>query len=289
MPKVTMPFPNKLASKAASKRPLEAHRIRLTKRDIDILTTLTESKVMTTYQLSGLYFPSLQRARKRLRLLHLAGLIARMTLPVVVQGIPNLYSLSNKGAKMLNLTSSGRPAHNRLSRSTLALSSVDHEIAISEFRTRIANVCKEGGRFRLSHWRQRSVQKLTAKVVDVAAGQLNAVTIVPDASFQLNIEDHTLEVYVEVDRGTMALGRLINKVKCYSAFCRQQGGLQPEIPALRVAFIFGSRRRKESFVKSVEKEIGAAQLRSTFAFLDEGELTRGMRQALNNLARQNSN
>jgi hypothetical protein len=120
-------------------------KFKFVKRDVDILVDLYKHKFLTISQISRLYFPSLQTAYRRTRLLKLAGYISPFTVPNIEESI---FALTAKG--MQAVAGALGVERDELKASEPKTKPHDyyfmqHFIAINDFRIALRQACDTSG------------------------------------------------------------------------------------------------------------------------------------------------
>lgn len=184
------------------KRPVVA----LTERDIELLTLIALVRYLSLTQAAREFFPSLDRARRRVRLLFDAGYLG---VTLTASTSPNLLSLTRTG---LCAVIERVPAHLgeqlRLA-GPIRLAGVKHRLAITDTRLFAAQVGAVRGR-PLTRWSQAGGDLARERGLD-------ALHLDPDGLAEFaGIEF----VAAEIDCSTEALGVLKSKLRRYAEAAR---------------------------------------------------------------------
>jgi len=181
----------------------------LTDRDRDILGQVAKYRVLSTDQLQALCFPSVHRARKRLRALWLHGYLKRHERPVRM-GLGSsqaLYSSTPKGQALVPQDSGQEP----FLASKLPLS--EHSQAITQFRVIFETALKRFPGLKVALWRQDRGLGMTAEIDTNKGGK--KVVVLPDALFAFRVDGRDYCYCLEIDRGSTDLGRIQTKLLAY--------------------------------------------------------------------------
>lgn len=183
---------------------LAAH---VTDRDRAICDALYEHRVLTATQVAQLHFGSLERARKRLALLHQLEVLERFR-PHRDQGShPFHYVLDRLGAQLVAAVRGVDVADLDWSRAKslrLATSSqLRHLVEASGFFTRLAEALRRGPGSLLQWSGQRRCARRWGDLVR------------PDGHGRLALPTGTLDVWLEWDRATETHARLRDKLDRY--------------------------------------------------------------------------
>ena len=225
----------------------------LTERDQALLRIVVDYGVLSTEQAYRLSFPSMSRARKRLRLLWQHGLIKRNVRPVRMgEGSSALlYTLTRKGqvAYSGNGDGLGKPVSgNRKSLS-------EHVLRINDFRTAMTLAIRRTEGLCIRTWGQGREFRFVA----TTNGQNGpkTVLIVPDAFFTINGAGQDFSYFLEIDRGTTDHGRLRTKFGAYAALWQSKAAsLQLGIRSFRVLYVTTTEKR-------IQRMLGALQSLNT--------------------------
>jgi protein involved in plasmid replication-relaxation len=200
--------PASAASPKADDALVAALAAHVTDRDRAICQALYEHRVLTATQLAQLHFTSLERARKRLALLHQLGVLERFR-PHREQGShPYHYLLDRLGAQLVAAQRGVDLADLDWTRAkTLRLATstqLQHLIEASGFFTRLAQALRQMPNAALLAWtgQRRCAQRW---------GDL----VRPDGHARLALPTGRLQIWLEWDRGTEPHARLHDKLDRY--------------------------------------------------------------------------
>jgi len=200
--------------------------MRITKRDIDILTAIASFQVLTTLQISNLLFPSLHRTRKRLTILNNYGLIRRFRQAIQI-GLGSsqfIYEISNKGFRVLASECSNNNRCSSVNTPNKPLSPLflEHTLQRNEFRIALTLACARQSDAELLSWNQgNSVRKTVNLIASESNSGWKRVSIIADGHFGIKFDNKIKTYFVEIDRGTMSHRRLLEKARAYVQLLRQ--------------------------------------------------------------------
>jgi len=205
-------------SSAKLDTPKVRKNVRLGERDLQILLAVGDYQVLTTSQIQRLHFPSLSRARKRLRQLTGCGLLRQYRRAVVVGtgSSDALYFSTPKAIRTLERTGSISKPHNFRVSGIRSEFFLDHTLARNDFRIGLELACRFQRDIELRNWKQdRSVTRSVNLVHGDRSPTMERITIVPDGQFDLIRHGELQRFYVEIDRGTTSLSRIRWKMLGY--------------------------------------------------------------------------
>jgi len=223
---------------------------RITDRDIRLLSSIAGNQFLTTSQIRTQFFPSIHRARKRLNQLWWSGYIQRIKIPSGIESLSAeaVYSISRTGLGLLRARGehdigSSIPKPPKRPGSLMFLS---HTLLRNSFRIALENSVHQDSSVELCDWKHDGSLARSVLVPDVRTQALKKVILKADAYFRLRNDEREVEFYLEVDNGTMALTRLVEKLKAYRTWqlARRsaEGGRQREDRVL--VLMFSSKRAK---------------------------------------------
>lgn len=215
-------------------------RILLQERDLDILASLAEARLLTVECLEWLHFDSwrtryrswIERADhssqtyqpssnlyRRLRGLHDRRLVRRVTRALnagesIFYRLPDAYALTSAGVDLLAAQrGEERPAAELVLQRRRAIQNVDHTMAIGRLYAALRAERTYRGRD-LIGW--QGDQLLARGKFDrlVVAGSRVPLPVLPDATCLLDGE----RIFVELDRGTRPLRSWADKLRAYAAY-----------------------------------------------------------------------
>jgi Replication-relaxation len=185
--------------------------IQLSNRDRAILRDVNDYGILSTEQVFRLRFPSIHRARKRLRLLWRHRFVTRNVRPMRrgEGSSPYLYSLAHKGRRLL---AGDEPVADSTHR-VRPIGTSEHTLRLNDFRIALSLNCRGSIGLMLKDWKQGRTVRFDPAVRN---GSLTVrVPIVPDGFFTLQYGGKDFSYFLEIDRGTADLGRIRTKILAY--------------------------------------------------------------------------
>lgn len=234
--------------------------MQLSERDINIVQAVYEYRVLKQEHIQLLFFGQRNRsgAQRRLERLYDHGFLARHLLPVTTGRSPTLYILDRKGAELLRLERGYDELTWYHSSKDLKAEFLEHTIALNDLMVAVTVGCREAG-FQLETWHTENRIKadFDRVVVTTSTGRREDVPIVPDGFFVVIANQRRYPCFVELDRGTMTLGRFKLKVSGYMAYQRT-GGYERRygLSSLRVLTVTTSERRLVNLKEATEQVKG---------------------------------
>lgn len=212
---------------------------RLTDRDREILHLVWEHRVLTTEQITAIFFPGAVRARQRLRVLHQVTALLRFQPWAPVGAEPAHWVLGPAGAHVL-AAERGISVRELGYRQDTALNismsrHLGHQIGVNDFFARLhAYARRRGDGTRLDLWWPER-----------RCASLHGDHVRPDAfgrwiETTLGAPPARVEFFLEHDTGSETLNRLAAKLHGYTARAQATGTLTP------VLFWLPSARRESN-------------------------------------------
>lgn len=203
--------------------------MRLTKRDIQIVQTVSTYRLLSSAQIEALVFPSdtprgrQSSCQRRLQLLYHHGHLDRLPMPVILgEGrFPHVYVLDQAGAALVAATQgvdlttvAWRPHHNLLESPFIF-----HTLAINDVRV-VITLLVQANHFELVEWIDEAGFRAAKDKVPFRMRGVQVVRNYPDGYFGLTLPRSTqpAHFFLEVDQGTMSLTRWKEKVQAYIEF-----------------------------------------------------------------------
>jgi hypothetical protein len=194
----------------------------LTPRDRHLLALLDEHQVLTTDQIQRLYFQARRTCQLRLRELRTLGLLERFRFARMAGGSePWHWTLGLAGARF-RAGANARPspterAHREQVLRLSATAYLPHLLATNEFFVRLRHTARTDPNVSLARW--WSERTSTARFL----------AIKPDGHGLWTSNGRTVGWFLECDRGTESLPRLIAKLDAYERLIHSGG---PRYPVL---------------------------------------------------------
>lgn len=209
-----------LASKATRSsrftRASKAPSMKLTERDIEVVSTVSQYRLLSQSQIQRLHFPSKNTAQVRLSLLWQHHYLKRINTPGDVTS-EMLYTLDTQGVRLLKQRSSqGLPTvpirtYRGATLNPLALA---HTLALADIRICAWLSAKQHG-YQLRQWLD---DQDTRKKPDKIQLEQRLVPIVPDAYLQLAANNQVFHYFLEYDSGTENLTTIERKLRAYQVY-----------------------------------------------------------------------
>lgn len=226
--------------------------MRLMPRDLEILKTIAEYRLIRQDQLQALFFGSRSTAQYRLSHLYQHGFVARHFLPVYSGWSPTLYTLDRRGAAALKA---------EFPNESVAVWKPDqrheflaHTLAINDVRIAITLACRQA-HYTLIRWDTERDLKIGYDRVKIQdkRGKTLTVSLIPDGYFILETPQGRASCFLEMDRGTMSVERFQTKIRAYQAYVssgRYQARYQSK--SLRVLTVTTSTVRSQHLCAAAE-------------------------------------
>jgi len=203
-------------------------RIEIRDRDVALLRTLFECRVMTRSHAATLHFDGkTEAAKKRVQSLKAAGYVKdRPRLPHE----PAVLMLTRKGFELLQSRGSldefslGKSWKQTLRRLSVSPLTIGHELEVMDFRAAIVAAIRRNSRLAIAEFFTWPAM-LAYETRDEDG---HVVEIRPDGFFRLIHQDdndlqHEYSFFIEVDRSTESQSILIERIRCYRQYYRHGG------------------------------------------------------------------
>ena len=192
-------------------------RMRLMPRDVEVLKAVAEYRILRQDHIQSLFFGSKSTAQYRLSHLYQHGFLARHFLPVFEGWSPTLYTLDKRGLALLK-TEHGME-HAPIWNSENGHEFLSHTLAITDVRIAITLACRAAG-YTLMQWKGEADLKADYDRVSVtdAQGKPQSISLIPDSFFTIETPRGKTSCFLEMDMGTMTLGRFQTKIRAYLAY-----------------------------------------------------------------------
>ncbi len=231
-------------------------------RDIELLTSLFESRLMTARHITDLYFQGKsEAAKKRLQKLKSTGMISEKRRRCYE---PSILFLSVKGYRFLkengNFSDYPKDALTGFKRrTTISEITLKHELSVLDTKVAFHNAVKKSKNLNLA---ECSTWPLLHQFQVREKNSASKILIKPDGFIRIhetNPEGHVSEYtfFLEVDRGSEKLETLVQKAVCYNRFYREGGMAERHGKAkeaykdfpFRVLFVVKSQQRQINLAK----------------------------------------
>jgi len=228
-------------------------KFRIGSADFKILELLSDYRFLDTRQILSLCPDQAERTIKR-KLLNLfqAGYIERpiQQFSYFKPSEYLVYSLGKKGAALVS-QNNGLAVKAKPSRE-IGVSFLNHSLMVSGFRLVLKLALEKNSRFKLRVWKEPGL-------IDAIHYEGERYPIAPDAFFTIESEEYLMHFFLEADRSTMTLERMLNKFKGYWNW-RLEGGQKRklDIANFRVLTVCISEERAEN-LRQIAKKADANQ------------------------------
>lgn len=179
-------------------------RLVLQERDVGVLKALSEYRVLTSSQLTDLFFTQKSFADRRLRKLYDQKILDRILQPVVTGSAEILCAIGPVGASYLGshvgLSRSQTDGRRRLARASSGY--LEHRLDLNRFRLAVTLAVRHGTGYSLARWQE-----------GFPVGHLR-----PDAFFALDTPKGRAFFFLEIDRATETTKRFQSKLRLYHQY-----------------------------------------------------------------------
>ena len=198
-------------------------RMRLTERDIDVISAVHEHRVLRTDQVQRLFFPSRNTANERLKRLYQHRFLERRWLPVEYgQGMGQaIYLLASRGADVLASRHPDVEVRWRHGSSRVGSPFLQHLLMLNDIRIAFTLAAKANG-YLIERWIGESELKAADEYVWVSGSDTRRrrVALIPDGYCLVDICGRKARFFIEADRGTLSGRRWAWRVQAYMAYIR---------------------------------------------------------------------
>lgn len=233
--------------------------MRLTERDVDILKAIAEYRILRQDHIQQLFFGSKSTTQYRLSHLYQHGFLNRHFLPVYAGWSPTLYTLDKRGVALLKticgidrvMVWDAENGHEFLS----------HTLAINDFRVAVTVACRQAG-YTLAQWIDEASLKADYDRVTITdhKGKKQSVSLIPDSYFTIETPKGRASFFLEMDMGTMTLGRFQSKIRAYLAYLESKAYQQRyQTKSLRVLTVT-TRAARSANLKATTEQIHRERL-----------------------------
>jgi Replication-relaxation len=233
------------AVRVSAERVFELAR-HLTVRDREIALALSQHQLLTTDQLTLLFFSSKRRAQDRLRFLYDERVLDRFYPPRPYGlGKPQAHWLLDEGGAILvaaSLDVERKELYWRRRDDWGSYPQLVHRLEANRFVTDLIAATLRDRSLGVSDW--WGSRGASARLSDARSSGRP----VPDAGFCLETPAGAIECYLEWDRGTETLARLREKVKLYR---RAERRAPTERERVNVLFVVPSERRVRALAEAL--------------------------------------
>ncbi len=197
--------------------------MRMTPRDLAVIEAVYQYRVLTQSQIERLLFTGLNRevARRRLFLLYHNGYLERQFLPTTggLVTSPVLYLLDKRGGEYLLQRSGHTEIRWKARDNRVGNLYLEHLLNINTFRIEIT-LATAHYQCPLEGWIDDAMLHQDYDKVRVP-GVGRPVAVIPDGYFRIPMPDSKpMHFFLELDRGTMDLGRFKQKMQAYQVYAQ---------------------------------------------------------------------
>ena len=251
-----------------------APRMRLTARDVILLSLIWQYRVLRRDQIQQLLFPSKNTANERLKRLYQHGFLQRRWRPVEYgQGMGQaLYLLDARGADLLaqRLGSDRGEIHWRASHNKVSSLFLGHILMINDVRIALFLAAESAGHH-IERWlTQEEISASPDHVCLSGANGSHRVAVIPDSYFCLHLGSRRAHFFIEADRATVSNKRWARRVSAYLEHVRSSQYLRHHgAHCLRVLTVTTGVKRLANLKSTTERAGGGPM----FWFATLGEVT----------------
>lgn len=202
--------------------PSKKTTLRITERDLHLLSDLGDYRFLSADQISALHFPSEGTARSRLQALHGAGLCARVFMPArpYDRKVTTIYALARRGARLLPARDTGPPPRALTDRDRRSALFLDHTLRRNDVRICLELLHRDQPGFALLSWKQRVDEVALSARLPMPSGEYRKIPVVPDGFFAARVNGTIHGFCLEVDMGTVSRTRMADRYRAYHALWR---------------------------------------------------------------------
>ncbi len=188
---------------------------RLMERDVQVILDVYKYRYLSVSQITSLHFPSVQMARRRLRLLTAHGYLAGFTAPGITE---RMYYLDGKGGEAVTSRlgiSMGDLKWSRSARAPKDYYFLKHFLQNNDFRIMLTKACSApDSEIDLLGYMSEYYSEKTGKggvvkyIKDFVCDMRNPARLIhhtPDSVFALEMDGKPALFFLEIDRGTEGL------------------------------------------------------------------------------------
>jgi hypothetical protein len=238
--------------------------MRLTSRDVEILKTVHEYRIMRGDQIQALYFGSQSTASYRLSRLYQHGFLDRQFLPTLggLASSPTLYTLGRVGANVVHQALDAGPENIKRPPGKKDLSPLflEHLLKINDVRVAVTLAVRRNN-YTLDVWLDEATLKSDYDRVSIqpSGGRRREVSLIPDSYFSLQVPQGKAKFFLEFDHGTMTNNRFKEKILAYKSYIASgQYYSRYQTHSLRVLTVTIGPKRLVNLKKTAEEADGGA-------------------------------
>ncbi|MBZ0285214.1 MAG: replication-relaxation family protein [Anaerolineae bacterium] len=235
--------------------------MKLTERDVEIISAVNDYRALLGSQLEALFFTSRSTCQYRLSRLFQHEFLERHFLTVVSGGpgsSPTVYTLGKRGAQVLIDTLGYEQSALRLPKKAgFAWGFLEHLLKINDVRLAVTLACRANG-WELETWWDEPIFRSNPDHVTLTdkRGTSRQKPVLPDGYFCLTVPHGKARFFLEVDRGTELHSAFKPQVQVYEAYTASgQYQARYQAKSLRVLIVTTTPRRLTN-LKAVTKKAG---------------------------------
>jgi hypothetical protein len=197
--------------------------MRLTPRDVEIIKAVYDFRALRGDQIQTLFFGSQSTASYRLSRLYQHCFLERHFLPMVggPASSPTIYTLDKQGARVLREICGYGPEilGKQLVIKEFSQLFIEHLLQINEFRISVVKSAGLNG-YILENWLTDAYLRsdYDRVMIKTVRGHRRQISLIPDSYFVLLVPQGRACFFLELDRGTMTLGRFSEKILAYQSY-----------------------------------------------------------------------
>lgn len=262
----------------------------LDERDIDILKTVYDFRVINSRQLRALFQhtlaapppglhkhwnrelkPTGERIIRRLSDLFHHGYLDRPKSQITFGNIPMIYALGARGVKALRDNGYDFEEFNALrwrKNETVSYRMLNHQLMVTDFIVSLQLALRNHPRVKFLSWRREHELKAVRVPIVIPAGKHRKqktiktnVTARPDAIFTIQFTDReapndTANFFLEADTGAMSHPEFFKKVVAYWRMHTSRGHVQHfDVPEFRVVTTTSSMERAHNMREFIQQKL----------------------------------
>lgn len=258
-------MPVKVMRLPRHRRVTNAPRMHLTARDMEVILTVRDCRVLRRDQIQRLHFPSQNTTNYRLQRLYQHGFLERRWRPVEFgQGTGQaLYLLGRRAIELLAQRTIGveRLTRQRGSSRTLRSPFLQHTLAVNDVRVAFS-ICVQHEGYGIEKWVTEDGLKGASEYIysDTASGASHQGAIIADAYFVMHLGNRRAHFLLEVDRATETSRRWVRRVGAYLAYTASgEYTRRFGTTSLRILVVTTTLQRLENLKRATE-QAGASSL-----------------------------
>jgi hypothetical protein len=219
--------------------------IAVNERDKSLLSAIGDYRILNTEQVFRLFFPSIGRARKRLRQPWQHGYLKRIVMPTRMGEGSSMFLYLPAGRSLRIISDdivSGKMG------TRLSLFHIDRTLAVNTFRICLQLATRRSKHINLDSWKEGRGIGTKATVKDKTG--IRQIPIIPDAYFSLKHDNRPFHYYLEIDCGTTDLKRISLKCRGYLSMWQEKiAHAKFGIRSFRVLYVTTTEKRLSNIIE----------------------------------------